>query len=82
MTGHDAKTILVHGDITVLAGDNETMEKAKSLPCESLNQAPATILFLMTKCTMATFLFLMTESTIHNTAGHRHHSTCQSLAQG
>lgn len=54
MTGRDAKTILVHGVNTVLAGDNETMGKAKSLPCENLHQAPATILFLMTESTMAT----------------------------
>jgi hypothetical protein len=52
MTGRDAKTILVHGINTVLAGDNEIMGKAKSLPCENLHQAPATILFLMTESTM------------------------------
>ena len=48
MTGRDAMTILVHGISTVLAGDNETMEKAKSLPCDSPNHHPATILFPMT----------------------------------
>lgn len=52
MTGRDAKTILVHGIKNVLAGDNETMGKAKSLPCDNLHQAPATILFLMTESTM------------------------------
>ncbi len=53
MTGHDAKTIRVHGVNTVLAGDNETMEKAKLLPCDNLFQSVATILFLMTESTVA-----------------------------
>jgi len=48
MTGRDAKTILVHGISTVLAGDNETMEKAKSPQCDSLPQALVTTLFPMT----------------------------------
>jgi len=53
MTGRDAKTILVHGINTVLAGDNETMEKAKSLPCDNSLRNLAIILFLMTESTMA-----------------------------